>query len=124
MVSENRLTDVQQGMEVYDQAGDKVGTVSRVVFGVGDTLTEERVTPTGIDLSVREEDSIVDNIAEVFAGESNMPEVVRKRLVNDGFIQIDAGLLHSDRYATPDQVANVGDDRVTLNVAGDELISV
>jgi hypothetical protein len=40
-----------------------------------------------------------------------------------GFIRINAsGLFTSDRYAMPDQIASVADDRITLRVAREDLM--
>lgn len=38
-----------------------------------------------------------------------------------GFIKLSTGLLRSDRYIMPDQIASVTADKVHLNVALDEL---
>lgn len=52
-----------------------------------------------------------------------MPEERRQRLLNEGFLHIEGGLLQSDRYVLADQIAAVQEERVTLNIPGDSVIS-
>ncbi len=70
------------------------------------------------------EDTLVDNLAEAFAGDEELPEAVRGRLLRHGYIRIDtSGLFASNRFAMPDQIESVSDDCVRLRVAKDELIA-
>jgi hypothetical protein len=51
-------------------------------------------------------------------------DAARDALTRTGFVQIDsAGLFAADRYATPDQIAAVGDDAVRLRVPAGQLLS-
>jgi hypothetical protein len=48
---------------------------------------------------------------------------MRARLLRHGFIRIDtSGLFAADRYAMPEQLASVSNDRVTLRVTREELM--
>lgn len=109
---------IREGMAVYDRAGDKIGTVEQVHFGPDDEYGRGAAEPA----SVRDRDeSLIDTIAEVFAP-NDMPEAVRSRLLQQGFIRVDAtGLFAADRYITPDQIAQVAGDRVVLRVSREEL---
>lgn len=51
-----------------------------------------------------------------------MPDEVRERMLRHGYMQIDTGLIRSDRYAMLDQVRGVSGDRVDLSVSRDDLI--
>lgn len=56
--------------------------------------------------------------------DNDLPRERHDVLVRQGYIRIDsAGLFAADRYATADQLAQVGDDAVQLNVSRDALIS-
>ena len=118
------LTQIREGMDVYDRADRRIGTVRQVYMGnttgMGGTPGEGPATggSTG-----DQGDSLLDNLAEAIGGGDTLPEPFRARLAREGYVQVDSsGLFASDRYATPDQIAAVGEDRVTLNVTSDELI--
>jgi hypothetical protein len=66
--------------------------------------------------------SFVDDIAQALAP-SALPDVVRERLLHEGYLTIDAaGLFAADCYAVASQIHEVEDDRVRLNVAARELV--
>ena len=118
------LNQVQDGMSVCDNEGEKIGSVGQVFLGaVTDEMNEQGRGPaTASDPEWRDE-TIVDNIAEVFAADDPLPEAVRGRLLRQGFMRIDtSGVFASDRFAVPDQIESVTDDCVRLRVAKDELI--
>jgi hypothetical protein len=56
--------------------------------------------------------------------EPDVPEPLRSRLLQAGFIKIDGygpGFLDTDRYVRADQIADVGKDTVRLNVRRGEI---
>jgi hypothetical protein len=135
----DRLAGVNAGQEVYDNHGKKVGKVDSVYAGEWDlrpgahspnestvlplplapnqqsTLAVEPVVPVSASMAVPEFDNFFDP-------HDPLPKELRARLAHDGFVRIDAGMLHHHRYALRDQVAHVDGGRVVLNVAEDELI--
>jgi hypothetical protein len=114
------LHRIREGMEVYDRAGEQIGSVERIHFGAAGEHGRGAATPSAQDWR---EDSLVDVVAEAFASDE-IPETLRARLLQNGFIRIDAdGLFAADRYVMPDQIASVMDDRVVLRATRDELIS-
>lgn len=113
------LTRITEGMEVFDRTGDKIGEVDYVYFGDDNPATPEVEAATPSDRDPRE-DTIVDVVAEAFTVD-DMPEELRERLKMHGFIKLSTGLLRSDRYIMPDQIASVTANKVHLNVALDEL---
>lgn len=63
------------------------------------------------------------NLFGGFLSGDQIPDELRQKLERQGFIRIDsAGLFAADRFATPDQIAQVTEDGVVLNVAGDALV--
>jgi hypothetical protein len=65
---------------------------------------------------------LIHNFAKAFAVDE-VPEELRERLINQGFVRIDAnGLFAADRYITPQQIDSVSGDGLMLNVTKDELI--
>jgi hypothetical protein len=117
----NFLTQVHTGMKVYDRLHNEIGTVDRVQISDDDPSTIETEAATPGNLRDRER-NVIDAIAEVFAPD-NLPEEVRRRLMQQGFLRIDSsGLFAADRYVMPDQIMSVSGDAVTLKVSRDELI--
>jgi hypothetical protein len=52
-----------------------------------------------------------------------VPDELRARLLQHGFIRIDvSGLLAADRYALPEEIESVTDAGVKLRVRQDDLI--
>ena len=123
-MSNTILNQVHEGMRVCDNMGDEIGTVRTVFLGaVSDHKDEQGGGPaTAPDPGWRDE-TLVDNLAEAFAGDEPLPESLRGRLLRHGFIRIDtSGLFASDRFALPDQIESVSEECVRLSVTRDELI--
>ena len=117
----NFLARVHEGMKVFDSAHHEIGKVDRVQMSDDDPATRETEAATAGDLRMRKR-GFIDDIAEVF-NPDELPEDVRNRLLQKGFVRIDAnGLFAADRYVTPDQILSVSGDELTLNVSKDELL--
>jgi len=111
-------------MTVYDRTDQKIGTVERVHFGA---VSQEAATHGGGPATTASpgahESSLIGDFAKAIFPADEVPEPLRQRLLRYGFIRIDStGLFAADRYVTPDQIAGVSEDRVTLRVTRDELI--
>lgn len=116
----NPLAHVQEGMKVYDSARHEIGKVDRVQMSDDNPATDEAEAATPGRIAERR-DTLADNIAELFAPDE-LPHDVRARLLQKGFIRLDAkGLFAADRYILADQIAAVSGDAVTLKVSKDEL---
>jgi len=115
------LTRIHEGMDVFDRTGDKVGKVDYVYFGDEDATTPQADVATPSERATRD-DTVVDVVAEAFRSE-DMPEELRQRLQLHGFVKVSTGMLRSDRYVLPEQIASVTGEAVHLNVAHDELLS-
>jgi len=116
------LQNVEEGMKVFDRDNHHIGTVDRVKFGEDDPATPE-IESAGISPAVEDRRvGITGAIADIFDPD-DLPEEVREKLLNQGFLRVNSsGLFASDRYVTPDQIAAVTDDGVTLNVTREELL--
>jgi hypothetical protein len=121
MQTGNILAQIHEGMKVYDRMDNEIGTVDRVKMSDDNPATEE-VEAVTADEPPRRRDTFLDALADVFSPDE-LPEVVRERLLQQGFIRIDSsGLFSADRYVLPDQIMSVSGEGVTLNVTKDELV--
>ncbi len=115
------LNQVVEGMAVYDRDEKRVGKVRDIFFGSGDDEADQERPGPAPDADVSDA-SPLGGLANAMAGDDT-PAVLRARLLRQGYVQIDsAGLFAADRYATPEQIASVGEDRIILNVTADELV--
>ncbi len=108
------LAQIREGMSVVDANGDDVGKVSYVKMG-----DPEAMTTMG-----QEMDTGGFLTGGLFGGgdQPDVPEPFRSELIRDGFVRIDSkGFFGSDRYVTPNHIATVSGDTVTLNVMRDNL---
>jgi hypothetical protein len=121
MDSGNFLARVHEGMKVFDRQHHEIGKVERVQMSDDNPATLEVEAATPGNLRQRD-DSLIDNIADVFAPDQ-LPEDVRSRLLQQGFLRLDTkGIFAADRYILPDQIISVTGDEVMLNVSKDELL--
>lgn len=127
--------------DVYMRGGSDPADVQRQAIDTGVEPQDDATTltpPPGARARITNRDDRYDDttrgtwtvggvgaVADVFAtgsGLDKVPDAIRRRLENEGFIVIDSkGFFASDRYATPGQIAQVERDRIVLNVARDEL---
>ena len=119
------LQRVTEGMDVYNPDGGKAGTVSEVYFGAGDDSADiHNVEHGGPDPNLPGGAGAL-TVADVIAPlttPDDLPAEVRSHLLRNGYIRINSPIpFVADRYATPDQIASVGGDRVTLRVPTDDL---
>lgn len=117
------LTQIREGMDVYNYNEERIGEVERVFFGSVSEREDARgtgaVTPDNVETR---DHSWFDALANVFDTD-DIPDELREQLQRKGFIRIDSGgLFSSDRYATPDQIAAVHEDRVILRSDKEGLI--
>jgi hypothetical protein len=109
---------VRDGMKVVDSEGKNVGKVEFVKMGDPGAATEQ-----GNEL---QDTGLMGDIAEAVAGDEREPDVpgpMRARLLRSGYVKVDGGFFFgTDRYVTPDQIANVMGDTVHLRAMKDELV--
>ncbi len=123
MLPRELLAQIKEGMDVYDNDGDKVGTVRTVFVGEADDEAERDAEEQvgAPEPEVYGEDTFLEDTFEMIEGADEMPEELRERLLRHGYVRIDTGLFSGDRYAMAEQIAGVSDEGVTLTVDGDNL---
>ena len=122
--SDQILTQIYEGMSVYDPEGSKIGTVDQVHFGAVTAEADEHGLGPATTAAVEgAENSLIEDFAKSISPHEPVPKELRQRLLRRGFIRIDCtGFFASDRYAMSDQIAHVSDDQVTLKTTRDALL--
>jgi hypothetical protein len=117
------LLQVYEGMAVYDQTGNKIGTVEYVYLG---ELTEpdEEFGQEQLASTLESSDgSLIEDFARAIVLTEQVSDTLRERLLCHGFMRINStGFFSADRYVMPTQIASVADDRIMLCVSREKLI--
>ncbi len=113
------LSNIHEGMPVFDLDGHKIGKVDFVQLSSGDVAGRGSATPSPMD----RETSIVDDFAKAFAASDNLTDDVKSRLLFSGFVRMDSdALFRSDRYILPEQIGYVSGEEVHLNAKFKDLV--
>ena len=120
------LSQIHEGMPVYDVRDNHIGRVAFVHFGAASETQQQLgvgpATTAPADNPNMRQDSIIDNIAEAF-DPNEVPQELQEKLLVSGYIRLDtAGFFASDRFITPDQISGIKDDTVQLSVNRDQLV--
>ena len=123
----DRLALIHAGVEVFDRLGKKVGKVDEIYAATSGTVAAAAPAPAAETLAASPVTGApvlaqAPGTTEVFSLGNDLPREVRERLKSEGYIRIDAGLLHHHRYALSGQVDQVYDDHVSLKVVAEDLI--
>jgi hypothetical protein len=120
-ISMERLPDqIEVGMKVFDSELNEIGRVDGLKYP--ENAIAPGVEPATPGLINREDETIVDAVAEAF-GREEVPEPLRSQLLRDGYVHLDTkGLFASDRYILPEQIARMVAGGIQLNVTRDALI--
>jgi hypothetical protein len=118
------LKSIHEGMEIHDSQEHKIGTVKEVYLGASsDEMKKHGAGAATAPNPNLRDDTLVDDIARGIFDTDDLPEEVRQRLINEGFVRIDpTGLFKGDRYVLPEQISAVHGDHVHLNVRIDDLL--
>lgn len=118
------LSQVREGMAVYDREEKRVGKVKEVHFGEGTALDREAgIAPVTPGQVPERPHSILEGLGAALGARDDLPVGARDHLMRVGYVAIDAtGLFAGDHFATSEQIAGVDGDRVRLTIPGDELI--
>jgi hypothetical protein len=111
------ITRVQNGMTVRDTAGDKVGKVNLIQLGdpeAANAAREHAALGKGL---------IVEEFSRGYGtgGEPHVPDALRPRMLESGYIRIDGGLFSRTRYAIADQIDCIEGDVVHLRATKHDL---
>lgn len=120
------LTQIHEGMDIYDVNDSHIGSVDFVHFGAASETQQQLgvgpAAPAPADNPQVREDSIIDNIAEAFQP-NEVPQELREKLLVSGYIRMDAaGIFATDRFIVPEQIVRVADEKVYLSVNRDKLV--
>jgi hypothetical protein len=118
------LTQIYEGMAVYDRTSHKIGTVECVYRGaVSEEASQRGGEPATVSSPGRGENSLIEDFAKATVPQDQLPETLRQRLLRQGFLRVDStGLFAADRYVMPDQIESVSGDGVMLHATRDELL--
>jgi hypothetical protein len=122
---DDTLTHIHEGMGVFDRNDRKLGSVEEIYFG-------ESEESAGLSDRGPQDDSRLEPPAFAFGGTTSLTDepdapgdnkdVLRNRLLREGYVKVDRGLLAKDVYILPEQIASVTGDSIRLSVSSDELI--
>jgi hypothetical protein len=114
---ESMLNMIEEGMKVYDNKEDEVGTVEFIHFS--EANGGEHPAAAAPPKEPVQSDP-VDFVGKMF-GADNLPKELRERLLMQGFIRMDSSkLFGSGRYVMFDQIARVDGKGVHLGVEDTE----
>jgi len=117
------LSQVYEGMTVYDVTGRKIGTVESVYLGeltmAADEYSQGWATTSTFDNS---EGSLIQEFARALLLTERVPDAWREQLMCYGFVEVTGLSFLASRYVLADQIARVADNRVMLRVCRDELL--
>jgi hypothetical protein len=120
-MSNMTLDMIKEGMAVYDRTGDRIGTVEVIQFGDENPNTPGAETATTAGYDRTQESGFVQDLARAFAGDDNIPEPIRARMLRHGYVRVDTGILSGDVFFMPDQINAISEDSVSLAVTKGEL---
>lgn len=118
----DKLNQVNVGMEVFDRLGRRVGRVDDIYSGTGDELLTAPAPAPVMRALPAGSGQPVPGLTDAVGPKEGMPLAVRNRLLHDGFIRVDAGLLKHHRYVLPGQIDQVTGKRVTLRGVAEDLL--
>lgn len=110
MFAQQNLNRVVEGMAVYDSNGQQIGTVAAYRNGEG-VINSSRV----------DHDTMIVEMEDALGGQRDFPQIVVTRLYEEGFVRVNRGMLRSDGYVFPQQIAEIQENALYLNVEPDEL---
>jgi hypothetical protein len=126
---ENILMRIQEGARVYDKEHNEIGHVDDVFLGAldPDSFSGESQGQVPELPNHNSGSPFMPTFALGGADLQNDPaskevKTMRDRLLKEGFIHIEAGLLAKDRVALPDQIEKVEGSQLILNVTRDQLL--
>ena len=116
------VTQIKEGMTVYTEANEKIGTVDDVQFGDEDPNHPGAETAsTQIDNGAN---TLVESLARALVDEGDhIPVELRKRLQRYGYIRLKTGnLFESDYYIPMYMVTSVAGANVHVKATKDNLV--
>ncbi len=122
--TETILKRVEHGMDVYDSRGERFGTVTDLFFGASsDEMRKHGAGAATAPNPSPHTDSLVEDIAEALAINTDIPEEMRQRMLNEGYVLVHGnGLFAADYYVLTEQIDHVSGLKLYLNAEQGDLI--
>lgn len=105
----NDLSEVREGMDVFNAEGKKIGTVKAVKMGDPQAATPQGQTP-------EQGGGIVNFLAGAFSTQE-IDQERAQRLLRLGYVEVDGTGIGNNFYEAADAVERVDDDGVHLDVS-------
>ena len=116
------LENIHEGMRVMDANNTDLGTVDYVYLGEISSTADTGKEPATIKPNLDGSEQFTNLVQRAF-GKQDLPEELRERLMQNGFIHVDVpGLMSHNRFVLPDQITMVTDQGVVLRATRQELI--
>lgn len=121
---QNILTHIYEGMTVLDPEGEAIGTVQHVYLSAVTPAEGARGQGSATAPDPEESEStLIEEFIESLSPQNKLSEPRYQRFLRHGFIRINpTGFMNSGWYATPEQIAQVSGNNITLSVSRDELM--
>jgi hypothetical protein len=109
------LTQVKEGMAVFNSANERIGTVEAIYLGAASEIERPFDAGPATDDSPKLPGTTVDRMVAELFDPTEVPEEIAERLRYSGYLRIDpAKLFAGDRYITPEQITAVTPEGVFL----------
>ena len=119
------LAMVREGMAVFDQLGDRIGTIDRVHLGQVDREinSSEMRPPSNEGGRIPADTGLGEVLENVFDPADQIEDAVRGELLKQGFIRVAGADLPSARYIRADQISSVTGEKVSLSLPKSRIAS-
>ena len=116
-------TQIKEGMTVYTDTDDKLGTVEYVKFGDEDLNHHGFETETAGQTKT-ESTNIIRILARGIAGTDELPEEIRANLLRYGYFRLKTGkLFESDYYVPLNLVNDIVGESIHIHATKDDLVA-
>lgn len=103
----NPIESVREGMDVFDAAGRRIGTVASVKMGDPEAITAQ-------GQQAEQPGGLVGALVSVLDGPTDLPKERRHRLLRLGYLEINGPGIGNHHYESADAVDRVTGDGVIL----------
>lgn len=121
------LSQVCEGMEVFDGSGERIGKVTFIKMGDSTAVTTQGNETTGLGGLAAPASAgavAVGGLWGATSTEPDVPEPRRSHLLRVGYMKVDrSGFMAGDSYVAADEIVSVQDERVCLAPAGQSAAS-
>jgi hypothetical protein len=113
MLTQQNLSLVVEGMEVYDWDGALIGIVK--TFRPGEGVMGSAATDV---------DTMVKAVSDTLDVSKELPNILYARLFEEGFVCVRRSLFRKDVIVFPSQIEDIGDYAIHLKVNKNQLTRI